>query len=124
MLAFLRNEPAAEQVQALLEKAAQRDVPLLMTEVNYAEVKYITLRKEGEARWRAAADALVSLPIEFHPVDRALADGAADIKARFALSLADAFAAALAKQKTAELVTGDSEFKPLEGGIKIHWLQK
>ena len=37
--------------------------------------------------------------------------------------LADAFAAALAKTKSAELVTGDAEFKPLEKEIKINWLK-
>jgi predicted nucleic acid-binding protein len=33
---------------------------------------------------------------------------------RFKLSLADACAAALAREKKAELVTGDPEFKPLD----------
>jgi predicted nucleic acid-binding protein len=36
-------------------------------------------------------------------------------------SAADAFAAALAKEKKAELVTGDPEFKPLER--EINWLR-
>jgi len=39
------------------------------------------------------------------------------------MSLADAFAAALAKEKKTELVTGDLEFKPLEKEIKINWLK-
>jgi uncharacterized protein len=52
-----------------------------------------------------------------------LADSTADFKARFKLSLADAFAAALAKEKKAELVTGDPEFKSLDQEIKIHWLK-
>jgi predicted nucleic acid-binding protein len=59
---------------------------------------------------------------DFHPT-RALADSAADFKARFKLSLADAFAAALAREKKAELVTGDPEFKPLDQELKIHWLK-
>jgi len=60
--------------------------------------------------------------IEFHPADRRLADLAADFKARYKISLADAFAAALAKERKSELVTGDPEFKALEKEIKIHWL--
>ena len=32
--------------------------------------------------------------------------------------------AALAKEKKAELVTGDTEFKPLEKEIKINWLKQ
>jgi hypothetical protein len=39
------------------------------------------------------------------------------------MSYADAFAAAAAKFKNAELVTGDPEFKPLEKEIKINWLK-
>src|SRR5260370_17786813 len=41
---------------------------------------------------------------------------------RHKISYADAFAAALAKQRHAELVTGDREFPALESEIKIHWL--
>jgi len=37
--------------------------------------------------------------------------------------LADAFAAALAQEKKAELVTGDPEFRPLAREIKIHWVK-
>ncbi|MSU24789.1 MAG: PIN domain-containing protein [Opitutus sp.] len=123
LLAFLRGEPGVEQIAALLEKASVRDIPLHMTEVNYAEVKYSVVRKDGANRWEEIARELPTLPIEFHPADRRLADLAADFKARFKLSLADAFAAALAKEKKAELVTGDLEFKPLEKEIKITWLK-
>ena len=94
-----------------------------MTEVNYAEVQYIIRRKDGEAAWRAVAGELVAMPIEFHPADRRLADQAADFKTRFRLSLADAFAAALAKLRHAELVTGDPDFKTLEAEIGIHWIR-
>lgn len=61
---------------------------------------------------------LEGLPIQFHPATRELADLAAIYKATHRLSLA----AALAKEKKAELVTGDPEFKPLEKESKILWL--
>ena len=86
--------------------------------MNYAEVKYSIVKKDGAAAWAEAAKVLEGLPIDFHSTTRALADSAADFKARFKLSLADAFAAALAKEKKAELVTGDPEFKPLDQEIK------
>ena len=122
LVAYFRDEAVAERVEDLLTKAAQADRPLHMTEINYAETKYVLTRKDGPAAWQAAARILESLPIVFHPADRLLADLAADIKARHKLSLADAFAAALAKEKRAELVTGDPEFKALEAEIKIRWL--
>ena len=53
-----------------------------------------------------------------------LADSAADFKTRFKISLADAFAAALAKEQNAQLVTGDPEFKPLEKEVDITWLKR
>ncbi|MCX7915985.1 MAG: PIN domain-containing protein [Verrucomicrobiae bacterium] len=118
----MRDEPGADKVAALLAKAEERDQPLHMTEINYTEVQYVIRRKDGEAAWRVVAGELAVLPIEFHPVDRRLADQAADFKTRHKLSLADAFAAALAKLRNAELVTGDREFKALEGEIKISWL--
>jgi len=54
-----------------------------------------------------------------HLADCELADLAADLKSRFSLSLADAFAAALAKQHKAELLTGDPKFKALEKEMKL-----
>ncbi len=123
LLAFFRGEPIGAPVKELLHKAASADKSLHMTEVNYAEVKYIILRKDGADAWDCAARTLETLPIEFHPVTRSLADTAANFKSRVSFSLADAFAAALTKEKKAELVTGDQEFKPLEKEIKIHWLK-
>ncbi|MEO6970731.1 MAG: PIN domain-containing protein, partial [Chthoniobacterales bacterium] len=116
-------ERGGEMIKALLRRAAEADRPLLMTEVNYAEVQYIIRRKEGDRQWMEAARVLESLPIEFHPATRALADLAATFKARYKISLADAFAAALARERKAELHTGDPEFKSLEKEIRIAWLK-
>lgn len=123
LIAYFRDEPGAEAVEQMLIAASKKDSPLHMTDVNYAEVKYSIVKKDGATAWVEAAKVLEGLPIEFHSTTRALADVAADFKARFKLSLADAFAAALAKEKKAELVTGDPEFRPLERDIRIHWVK-
>ena len=123
LLALLRDEPGGEAVARILERAGERDQPVHMTEVNYAEVQYLIRRKDGDAAWTLIAGELRAAPIEFHPADRRLADTAADFKARFKISLADAFAAALAREKKAELVTGDPEFKALGKEINIRWLK-
>lgn len=122
LLAFFRGEEAGAPVKQLLQKAASADRPLHMTEVNYAEVKYMLVKKDGAEAWGQAAEILTSLPIEFHPADRRLAEVAADFKVRHKISLADAFTAALAKDRKAELVTGDPEFKSLEKEVKITWV--
>jgi predicted nucleic acid-binding protein len=118
LLSFLRDEPGGEQVASLLEKAGAREQSVHRTEVNYAETQYIIRRKDGESAWRMVAAELAALPIEFHPADRPLADLAADFKSRFKLSLADAFAAALAKQRKVELVTGALNSKLSQGKSK------
>jgi predicted nucleic acid-binding protein len=124
LLAYFRQEQGGERVKELLHKAATADRPLHMTEVNYAEVNFMIRKKDGDAAWDEAGRIIETLPLEFHPATRSLADQAALYKAAHKLSLADAFAAALAKEKKAELVTGDPEFKPLEKEIKIHWLKE
>jgi len=123
LIAYFRGEPAGVPVKELLQKASEADKPVHMTEGNYAEVKDMILRQDGADGWQEAARVLVALPVEFHPVDRELSDLAADFKSRVSFSLADAFAAALAKKLKAELVTGDPEFKALEREVKVHWLE-
>ena len=123
LIAYFRDEPGAEAMENILVTAGKKDSPLHMTDVNYAEVKYSIVKKDGAKAWEEAAKILQGLPIDFHPTNRALADSAADFKARFKMSLADAFAAALAKEKKAELITGDPEFKALEREIRVTWLK-
>src|SRR5882762_3149887 len=123
LIAYFRDEPGAEKIENLLVTAGKKDSPLHMTDVNYAEVKYSIVKKDGAQAWEEAAKILQGLPIDFHSTSRELADTAADFKVRFKMSLADAFAAALAKERKAELVTGDPEFKALEKEIKIQWLK-
>jgi predicted nucleic acid-binding protein len=123
LIAYFRDEPGAETVETLLVTAGKKDTPVHMTDVNYAEVKYSIVKKDGTAAWDEAAKILQGLPIDFHSTTRAMADIAADFKARFKLSLADAFAAALAKEKKADLVTGDREFRAIEKEIKVVWLK-
>ena len=123
LIAYFRDESGAETVEHLLVAAGRKDSPLQMTDVNYAEVKYSILKHDGPAAWEEAAKILQGLPIDFQSTNLALTDLAADFKARFKMTLADAFAAALAKEKKAELVTGDPEFRALEKEIKISWLR-
>ena len=63
LLALLRDEAGGEAVARLLEHAGEADQPLQMTEANYAEVKYIIRRKDGDAAWEAVARELSAAPI-------------------------------------------------------------
>lgn len=123
-MAFFEDEPAAEAVEELLDQASREKHRLYMTSVNWAEVYYSTMREVSQEAAEQHAQIIASLPIDIVGIgdDLKLARQAAIYKANHRLSLADAFAAALAKEKKAELVTGDTEFKQLTDEIKIHWL--
>ena len=122
VLAFLFQEKGHERVLDLFEKAAQADWALLIAAPNWAEVRYIVERKVGAARWDEARHKLLGLPLEVVPADQTLAELAGEFKATKKMSLADCFAAALAKQKKADLYTGDPEFRSVEKHVKLVWL--
>jgi predicted nucleic acid-binding protein len=122
VLAFLFQERGHEKVVALFEKAAESDKQLLIAAPNWAEVRYMVERKVGTAQWREVRAKLLGLPIDIVSVDQELAEIAGGIKATKKMSLADCFAAALAKQKKIEIYTGDSEFRSVESELKITWL--
>jgi predicted nucleic acid-binding protein len=122
VLVFLFQQPGHEKVVALFDKAAESDKPLLISAPNWAEVRYMVERKVGPAQWREARTKLLGLPIEIVPADQELAELAGEIKATRKMSLADCFAAALAKQRKAEVYTGDPEFRSIESELKIIWL--
>jgi predicted nucleic acid-binding protein len=122
VLAFLFQEPGHEKVVALFEKAAESDKTLLLAAPNWAEVRYMIERKVGITRWQEVRTRLLGLPIEIVPVDQELAELAGEIKATNKMSLADCFAAALAKQRKIDIYTGDPEFRALESEIRIIWL--
>jgi predicted nucleic acid-binding protein len=122
VLAFLFAEPGHEKVLAVLEKAAETDSDLLIAAPNWAEVRYIVERKVGLAEWREARARLLGLPLEIVPAGQELAELAGELKVTKKMSLADCFAAALAKRENAEIYTGDPEFKTVEREIKVVWL--
>jgi predicted nucleic acid-binding protein len=123
VLAMFFGQPGMEQVRDLFHKASEADRPVFISAVNWAEVLYQMERKHGQNGLETARQFERTTPLEAVPVDRELAESAAHLKNEYDLGLADAFAAALAKQKKAELVTTDHEFKAVEKEIKINWLK-
>jgi predicted nucleic acid-binding protein len=115
-------EPGMEKMRDLFHKASEADRPVFISAVNWAEVLYKMERKHGKAGYETARQFERTTPLEAVPVDRDLAEAAALLKNAHSLGLADAFAAALAKSKKAELLTADHEFKSVEKEIKINWL--
>lgn len=122
VMAYAEDEKGADVVADLLVKALDERVHLMISVVNWGEMYYIALREGGKERAELYRTTLMKYPIEIIDADQSLTLEAAHFKARHKISFADAFAAGLAKQKKAELVTGDREFAPLGNEIRICWL--
>ena len=122
LIAYFENEAGAERVGELIKQARDKDHPLLISVVNWGEVYYVIARTAGKSAAEEALRIIDTLPIEIIPADRELAKLAAEIKSTHKLSFADCFAAALAKLRRADLVTGDREFEALETAVNIVWL--
>jgi predicted nucleic acid-binding protein len=122
VLALLGKEPGSQEVADLLRKAQDGKTHVLMSWVNAGEMAYIVERRWGVERLYTALAMMETTALKIVSVERELALMAAHIKAEHAIAYADAFAAALAQQCAATLVTGDPEFKLLDGALDIHWL--
>jgi predicted nucleic acid-binding protein len=122
LLSFLYQEKGHKEIGALLEKALEKGNPLLICSVNWAELRNVVERKSGAEAWEKNRPKILSLPIEIIPVGQDMAELAGKIKASRKMSLTDCFTAALAKQRDAEIYTGDPEFKALEPEWKIVWV--
>jgi len=121
LLAFFQDEPGAEKVQDLLTRAGQAERPLLMSVVNWGEVIYVVWQRRGEEAARERMRAMARYPLEIVGADAETTLLAAALKAQHKLPYADCFAAALAQEKKATLVTTDKDFQQVEKDIAVLW---
>jgi ribonuclease VapC len=122
VLALLGKERGSKRVHGILKQAEADEASVSMTWVNLGEVATIVERRWGKARVYQVLGTLEATALEMREVGRELTLTAAGIKAEHPLAYADAFAAALAMEEDAVLVTGDPEFRQLEGALSIDWL--
>jgi predicted nucleic acid-binding protein len=122
VFAYLADEPAAAEVRKLFEAGLTGGARLFMCVVNVGEVFYRYCREHGRAAAEQALRATLALPIRVIDADLTLTHAAAELKAAHAVACADCFAAALARDLDATLVTGDPEFRELGKLVKVKWL--
>lgn len=126
LMVLFNDEAGAEEVEKILLKAESGNPRLLMSVINWGEIYYSIMRGASQEIADSKAHEIAGMRIELVPVDARDLDlirQAAVFKATKKMSYADCFAAALAKTKNAELVTGDRDFRAVESDLKkIHWL--
>ena len=118
VLAWLKNfEPSASTVNGILLS----DDYVAMSAINVGEVVYTLQKRFSSGRAELFLRRLPNLPIEIvTPSFEDILD-AAQLKARYPIAYADAFAAQLAFKKQLSLVTGDPEFRVIHN-LELVWL--
>ena len=109
-----------EKVRGLIEQAERNQVRISMSVINMGEVFYILLKHIGEQR------ALQYVQVLQHVVTMIDADAnrtieAATLKRQYKLGYADSFAAALALESKATLVSADPSFEKV--GKALKWMR-
>ncbi|MFT4153838.1 type II toxin-antitoxin system VapC family toxin [Parafilimonas sp.] len=124
LLAYFRNEKGGEKVEQLLNEAAADKHELYLTCINAGEVYYMSSRKDGAAKAELVWKAMRQFPVRIIDADLEFTFIAAKLKAKYSVSYADAFAAALTIKRKATLITGDDEFDVLNGerDFKVKYL--
>jgi len=119
LLAFYLGELGGKDVERRLVETIKGEIRSYLNIINLAELYYILYRK-SPALAEEKEQNLRGYGVEIVPIDDdGLWKEAARIKGKHAISLADAFAAATAKMKKANLLTGrDEEFHDVDVSIE------
>jgi predicted nucleic acid-binding protein len=118
-LAFIENETGADIVFNLLEKARTGKIVIFVSFMSFMGVYYITLQERDITEAQVRLQLMNSLPILRVDSTEVLGILASQFKASYRLSVADAWIAALAKERDAILVHKDPEFEQIEKEIKV-----
>ena len=94
-----------------------------MNELNAGETYYIIARLRGEEQAGHFLEVILpTLPIKILSNDFRRVIEASRLKAGYPISFVDCFAVATALAEKAVILTGDPEFRKVEGLVEIKWL--
>lgn len=122
LLAFFWQEKGYRKVKLAFEQVVNNQATIHMSRVNFGETFYMAWKKRNSQNAEKILLDIVALPIIFEEATESRIMAAARLKAHYTISYADAFAAVLAQELNATLLTGDPEFKSVEHLITIDWL--
>jgi predicted nucleic acid-binding protein len=130
LMAWLQNEPGAEQVEDYLRQAQEQgEQKCFVSLINLGEVYYQLFRKKGAARadnfWDEALRG--AIPLTVVEVTRKRVLESSRLKANYPIAIADAFAIQLALEIQVPLITGDPEIEApekSERSLQVIWLPR
>jgi len=122
VLAFLEGEAGVATVKDLLRRARRGAVRVVVSLMTVYELLYITTLERDEAEGLRRVLELRSLPVEESSLGGEVAIRAANLKARFRISVADSWIAATAIEEKATLVHKDPEYLALADLVALETL--
>ncbi len=118
-LAMLEDEPGAEIVQNLLERAKKEEIVIFASFVSFTEVFYISLQENGSEEANKRIELMNALAMTRVESSAELGLIAGRLKAAYRISFADTWIAATAIFYDATLVHKDPEFEQIEESLKL-----
>jgi ribonuclease VapC len=122
ILRWTQKEQGYQKVKSLLIACREESALGYMNQINLGEVYYKTIRAIGLEEAQKFLENFLRLPLSIILPDSELIWKASEIKAEYAISYADCFAAATAIRYKATILTGDPEFKKIESLVSVEWL--
>ncbi len=117
-LTFIEDEAGADYIEELLEKARSGEIIVLVSFMSFMEVYYVTIQERDRSEAQTRVDLMAALPgLRVDSTD-AVGILAGELKAKYRMSVADAWIAALAQERHAILVHKDPEFEQVEALMK------
>jgi predicted nucleic acid-binding protein len=122
LISFFEDRSGGDVVEELVAESVAGKTELFMSVVNWGEVYYSSWRARGQNAARRMAADISQFPIQVVNADLELTNSAAELHAKYNLPYADCFAAALAKNRKAQLATSDQDFAKVKSEIEILFL--
>jgi ribonuclease VapC len=119
IFAFTGNEEGADLVEEILGRAKKRELLLYVSKMTLMEVYYVSLQKGDEKEARDRLLLVRSLPLTELPLEDDLIFPAGQFKARYEMSVADAWIAATAAVRNLTLIHKDPEFDQLNDTLSL-----
>mgnify|MGYP001612407712 CR=1 FL=1 len=119
IFALTDNEDGADVVEEFLDRAKKGQASLHISAMTAMEIYYVSLQEGDEREARDRLLLVRALPVTELPLEDALVLPAARFKARYKISVADAWIAATAAVHNLTLIHKDPEFDRLKEGVSL-----
>ena len=123
VLAFLLLEPGGAEVKTELRACRKRSKEAWISGASVAEIHRRLRVSRDSARARHELAAFWQAPVSILPVERELAQVAADLNHETGVGLFDCFVAASAWQLGGTVVTADPDFHRLEDRVTVRFIR-